>query len=227
MCICSWLPPEFVGLGCNPSETSRISAQRATPARPCAVDGYRNPRSCLDTPERWVSSTPFKKPASLHGHRKHMHPERFPMSMRIRPYLYALLLISALLPCPWMGAAMQDPAPSSTPPVEFTIQSGHTAEIHGLEYASNGRFFASAGKDSTIKLWSPAGTLVRTIRTGFWVDYFAISRDNQLFFAASRTGNVFLLSLDGRVVHRFPNLPMREGFISGVAISDDNRHVAI
>jgi WD40 repeat protein/uncharacterized caspase-like protein len=149
------------------------------------------------------------------------------MPRQIRPYLCALLSISALLPRPRMGAATQDSAPASTPAVEFTIQSGHTTEIRGLEYASNGRFFASAGKDSTIKLWSPAGTLVRTIRAGFWVDYLAISRDSQLFLAASRTGNVFLLSLDGRVVHRFPNLPMKEGFISAVAISDDNRRVAI
>jgi WD40 repeat protein len=45
--------------------------------------------------------------------------------------------------------------------------------------------------------------------------------------AASRIGNVFLLSLDGRVVHRFPDVPMREGFVSAVALSDDNRRVAV
>ena len=122
---------------------------------------------------------------------------------------------------------MQGPAPVSTLPVEFIIQTGHTAEIHGLEYAPNGKFFASAGKDSTIKLWSPEGTLIRTIRTGFWVDYLAISGDSQLFLAASRIGNIFLLSLDGRVVHRFPDVPMREGFISAVALSDDRRYAAI
>jgi WD40 repeat protein len=48
-----------------------------------------------------------------------------------------------------------------------------------------------------------------------------------LLLAASRLGNVFLLSLDGRVVHKFPDIPMKEGFVSAVALSDDNRNVAI
>jgi WD40 repeat protein len=134
------------------------------------------------------------------------------MSKRIRPYVYVVLLISTLVPRPGSGETMQGPAPLSTLPVEFTVQTGHTAEIDGLEYAPNGKFFVSGGKDSTIKLWSPEGTLIRTIRTGFWVNYLAISRDSQLFLAASRIGNIFLLSLDGRVVHRFPDVPMSAGW---------------
>ena len=137
-----------------------------------------------------------------------------------------VLLFLVLLTLPaWSQAASQEPAP--VPAVEFTVQTGHSAEIQGLEYATNGKFFVSAGKDSTIKLWSPGGTLIRTIRTGFWVNYLALSHDGQLLLAASRIGSVFLLSLDGRVVHRFPNIPMNEGFVSAVAISEDNRHIAI
>jgi WD40 repeat protein len=122
-------------------------------------------------------------------------------------------------------AANQETAPA--PLIEFTVQTGHTAEIQGLEYAADGKFFVSAGKDSAIKLWSPEGTLIRTIRTGFWVNYLALSHDGKLLLAASRTGNVFLLSLDGRVVHRFPDIPLREKFVSAVALSDDNRNVAV
>ncbi len=144
-------------------------------------------------------------------------------TMRIwRDVLFSILFLAL----PWCsGAAAQENA--SAPPVEFTVQSGHTAEIHGLDYASDGKFFVSAGKDSTIKLWSPEGTLIRTIRAGFWVNYLALSHDNQFLLAASRMGNIFLFSLDGRVVHRFPDVPMREGFVSAVALSDDNRRVAI
>jgi WD40 repeat protein len=107
------------------------------------------------------------------------------------------------------------------------VQTGHLAEIQGLEYASNGKFFVTAGKDSTIKLWSPNGTLIRTIRTGFWVNYLALSHDSQMLLGASRTGTIFLLSLEGRVLHRFPDFPIREGFVSGVALSDDNHYFAI
>jgi WD40 repeat protein len=124
-------------------------------------------------------------------------------------------------------AGNQEPASVPAPAIEFTVQTGHLAEIQGLEYATNGKFFVSSGKDSTIKLWSPTGTLIRTIRTGFWVNYLALSHDNQLLLAASRTGNIFLFSLDGRVVHRFPDIPMKDGYISAVAVSDDNRYFAI
>lgn len=112
-------------------------------------------------------------------------------------------------------------------PIEFTVQTGHTAEIQGLEYASDGKFFVTAGKDSTIKLWSPTGTLIRTIRTGFWPSYLALSHDNQLLLAASRTGTIFLLTLEGRVVNRFPYVPPSEGYISAVALSADNHQVAL
>ena len=107
------------------------------------------------------------------------------------------------------------------------MQTGHTAEIEAVEYSSDGKFFVSAGKDSTIKIWSPTGTLIRTIRPGVWVFYLALSRDNRLILAASRTGVVFLLSLEGGLIHKFPYIPPKEGYVSGVAISDDNRTVAI
>src|SRR5215469_3748875 len=125
-----------------------------------------------------------------------------------------------------MGPA-QEPTSVPATTIEFTVQSGHTAEIQGLQYASDGKFFVTAGKDSTIKLWTPAGTLIRTIRTGFWVNYFALSKDCQLFVAATRLGNIYLIAIDGHLLHRFPDIPMREGFVSAVAISSDNRYVAI
>jgi len=85
----------------------------------------------------------------------------------LRIWQTVLLLISLVALPALSRAVSQDAAPLPTPLVEFTVQTGHTAEIQGLEYAANGKFFVSAGKDSTIKLWSPGGTLIRTIRTGF------------------------------------------------------------
>src|SRR5260370_27319747 len=122
--------------------------------------------------------------------------------------LRMVLLSIFLLALPvWGGAVGQEPTPPPAPPIEFTVQSGHTAEIQGLEYAGNGKFFVSAGKDSTIKLWSPEGTLIRPIRTGFLVNYLALSHDSHLLLSASRLGNVFLLSFERRVVHNFPAIP--------------------
>lgn len=140
-------------------------------------------------------------------------------SLKCVPLLTFLLLVASA----WGADVSQQAAPQ----IEFTVQSGHTAEIQGLEYATDGNFFVTGGKDSTIKLWSPGGALIRTIRTGFWVNYLALSHDSQLLLAAAHTGTIYLLSLDGKVVHRFPAIPNREGFIGAVAISDDNRHIAI
>jgi WD40 repeat protein len=140
----------------------------------------------------------------------------------------AWLISLLLLAIPSLGSGgSSDTVTSPTTPIEFTVQAGHLAEIQGLEYSTDGKFFVTGGKDSTIKLWSPTGTLIRTIRTGFWVNYLALSHDNQLLLAASRTGTIFLLSLEGRVIHRFPDIPMHEGFVSAVAISNDNHSVAI
>lgn len=138
------------------------------------------------------------------------------------------LISSSLLVLPALAQRDNSSASSqSSTPIEFTVQTGHVAEIDGLEYASDGKFFVTGGKDSTIKLWNPTGTLIRTIRTGFWVNYLAFSSDNQLLLAASRIGTAYLLNLEGRVVHHFPAISPAEGYISCVAISGDNRYFAI
>jgi WD40 repeat protein len=116
------------------------------------------------------------------------------------------------------------PAP---PVIEMAIQPGHSAEIHGLQYAPSGQFFATGSKDSTIKLWSPAGTLIRTIPTGFWVECLAISRDSRLLLAAARTGTMALFSTEGRLMRSLPALTIRDGFIDAVALSPDGRYAAI
>jgi WD40 repeat protein len=138
-----------------------------------------------------------------------------------------VILLLALSTTALGQSANQEGDSLQATPIEFTVQTGHTAEIQGLEYAGDGKFFVTAGKDSTIKLWSPTGTLIRTIRTGFWVNYLALSHDNQLLLVASRTGTIFLLTLEGHVVHRFPYVPPSEGYISAVALSDDNHQIAI
>src|SRR2546429_9741916 len=66
-------------------------------------------------------------------------------------------------------------AGSTTRAVGLVVQSGHTAEIRAVEYARNGRVFATAGKESMTIIWSPGGALFRTIVSRFWVDALALS----------------------------------------------------
>ncbi len=139
--------------------------------------------------------------------------------------LAAVAALAAAVPANATGETSDTaPAPAS---VEFTIQAGHSAEIHGLRYAPSGQFFATGSKDSTIKLWSPAGTLIRTIPTGFWVDCLAVSHDSRLLLAAARTGTIALFSTEGRLVRNLPALTIRDGFIAAVALSPDGRYAAI
>ena len=118
-------------------------------------------------------------------------------------------------------------AGSTTRGVELVVQSGHTAEIRALEYARSGRFFATAGKDSTIRIWSPGGALIRTIVTRFWVDALALSRDSNTLLVAQRSGVIELWSVDGTLLQKLPPVPIRRGVVRSVALSDDNRYAAI
>lgn len=149
---------------------------------------------------------------------------------------WTIIAVSTLVVGVWMCAVRpahgdsttaDAPPASSTPAVNIVVQSGHTAEIRALEYARSGRFFVTGAKDSTIKVWAPAGTLIRTIATGFWVDYLALSRDEQVMLAAQRTGRVELWSVEGKPLRRLPPVPMAKGFPAAVALSDDNRLAAI
>src|SRR5436309_2706971 len=82
-------------------------------------------------------------------------------------------------------------AGSTTRAVELVVQSGHTAEIRALEYARSGRFFATAGKDSTIRIWSPGGALIRTIVTRFWAGalVFSAAHAGELSFESPKIQN--------------------------------------
>src|SRR5499426_2132612 len=96
----------------------------------------------------------------------------------------------------WVATAAAQPIPGDTPrgsaprPVDLVVQSGHTAEIRAVEYTRDGRFFATAGKDSTIRIWSPGGALIRTIVTSFWVNALALSRDGTTLLVAQQTGAI-------------------------------------
>src|SRR5215470_979418 len=125
---------------------------------------------------------------------------------------------------PTSGDAQRGSAPQ---PVELVVQSGHTAEIRALEYARDGRFFATAGKDSTIRIWSPGGALIRTVVTRFWVNALALSRDGNTMLVAQQTGAIELWSVDGKLVRKLPSVPIQRGVIRSAALSTDGRHAAI
>ena len=146
-------------------------------------------------------------------------PDRMPAHLTIALLLVGL--IASASPGPVAAERNGPAAPASS--VELVVQSGHTAEIRALAYAPNGRYLASAGKDSTIKIWSPGGTLIRSIATGFWVNDLAISSDSRAILAGGFQGQVALWSVDGELLRRFA--PMR-AIVLSVALSPDSRRAA-
>src|SRR6266704_1577809 len=93
-------------------------------------------------------------------------------------------------------------AGSTTRAVELVVQSGHTAEIRALEYARNGRFFATAGKDSTIRIWSP---------------------DSARLVSAHGDGRLRFWALDGRVLKTVQALDYP---VKTLAVSPDGKTLA-
>src|SRR5215470_1221084 len=143
-----------------------------------------------------------------------------------------LMSIAASVLAVWATTAAAQPTSgeaqrgSATRAVELVVQSGHTAEIRALEYARDGRFFATAGKDSTIRIWSPGGALIRTIVMRFWVNALALSRDSNTMLVAQQTGAIELWSVDGTLVRKLPAVPIQRGVIRSSALSDDGRYAA-
>jgi WD40 repeat protein len=98
----------------------------------------------------------------------------------------------------------------------------HGGAVSDAVFSENGRLLATAGREGTVRLWTPAGRPLRTFQTTGGVLDLALSSDSRVLVATSEAGRVYAWRLGGSSEPRvFPeSKPARR-----VAVSPDGRYV--
>lgn len=104
------------------------------------------------------------------------------------------------------------------------IIQGHRGEVRSVVFSPDGQYFASASWDDTIKLWTPQGTLLKTL-TGHQggVNDVTVSPNGQVLASSSIDGTVKLWQPDGLLLK---TLTGHTDGVFGLAFSPDSQTLA-
>ncbi|NMG21619.1 eIF2A-related protein, partial [Brasilonema bromeliae] len=108
--------------------------------------------------------------------------------------------------------------------VEYNRLLGHNGEVKSAVFSPDGNIIASTSDDSSVKLWSKDGILLRTIKGHKTTVYkVAISPDGQTLASASADKTIKLWKRDGTLI---TTLKGHEGGVLNVAFSPDGNTIA-
>ena len=108
---------------------------------------------------------------------------------------------------------------------ELVVQTGHGSAIHAIACSPDGRFVASVGTESAVKLWDlQSGLELRTLQEhGAAVQAIAFSPDQRLLATAGNDRVIRLWDIaTGRMLR---SLPGRDGVVTSLEFSRDGREL--
>ncbi|MEQ8464479.1 WD40 domain-containing protein [Coleofasciculus sp. E1-EBD-02] len=104
------------------------------------------------------------------------------------------------------------------------IIKGHRGEVRSVVFSPDGQYFASASWDDTIKLWTPNGTLLKTLKGHQGgVNDVTVSPNSQILASSSIDGTVKLWQPDGLLLR---TLTGHTDGVFGLAFSSDSQTLA-
>ncbi|WP_392534333.1 hypothetical protein [Nostoc sp. C117] len=107
---------------------------------------------------------------------------------------------------------------------EYNRFDGHISGVNSVIFSRDRSLIASASADTTIKLWRPDGSLVKTL-SGHddVVNSVSFSPDSQLIASASQDKTVKLWSREGQLI---TTLSGHQGVVNSVSFSPDGQLIA-
>ncbi|GAA2261845.1 serine/threonine-protein kinase [Actinomadura luteofluorescens] len=221
---------------------AKAPARRPTPARLAAMVGGIAPAAqpwppavqrMIDERRAWIGWVPAPEPAATLVYTRRPRtalgsPRGALVAGGVLAALATALVVATLVVSPWSGSAARSDSGThqSATPLPSRSLRGHTASVRDLAFTPDGRTLASAGDDSTARLWNVADGKQRRAPLDHpdGVNALAISHGGSTLYTAGDDGSLRLFPVSGK--GEPTDLDIDLGPLTSLALSPDDRVLA-